>query len=130
MAQLELLVAAEGYSVDQQSNALSIFTTIEEIEGRGAGLIPKLCLISVWRREQGDEERDFQAILRIQQNGQQIGQDMPLNFRFPANRHRLFHNILGLPVRPEEGAISFSILLNGQVLRSYEIIVRPLPGVG
>ena len=77
-------------------------------------LITKCAAVSLWRLETGDEERDWQVIVRITLPGQGP-QDFPTNFRARAGtlRHRVTQRIYGLPLL-EQGEVRFELLLNGE----------------
>lgn len=123
MPRVELLLAAESHAVDQQTNALSIFNIIE---GTYTGIIPKVVFITVWKREPGDEDRDFQSLLRVTSGARQVG-EFPLNFRMTAPRHRSFHVLMGLPAGRAGETIRFEVLLNGQSVGRCEIEVSEAP---
>jgi hypothetical protein len=126
MPHVEFLVAAEGHSVDQQSNALSIFNILEKIQGAsgGAGLLPRVEVITVFVRDDGDEGRDFQALLQVHTRASQIGRGFPMNFQMSAERHRLFHVIYGLPIPADAGFLRFDVQVNGERVGSYQVDVE------
>ena len=80
MARVGYFVVCEGVSVDQLSNNITLFNIFESCS---PGQLPKAVAISSWHREEGDEDRDFQASLRIISGERRIG-DFPQNFRMTA----------------------------------------------
>jgi hypothetical protein len=117
------MVPAESHAVDQITNACSIFNIIENI-GAAVGLIPKIELITIWVREEGDEGKDFQALLRVSDNQGRIGPDFSMNFQMTAPRHRTFHSLVGIPIRSVPNMVMFEMLLNGDVVARYQVPVQ------
>src|SRR5258708_158386 len=118
MARLDYFVVAQNISVDQTTNAVSAFNIVEELRSPGFPvLVPSLAVLSVWHREEGDQEQDFQCTLRVTPPGE-IPQDFHTNFRLLPPRHRLIHRLQGLPIL-RAGDIHFEILLNGAVRLEY-----------
>ena len=112
MARLEYCIVAQNVSIDQSTNLVSAFGVLEEVRTAGFPLlIPSLAVLSVWHSEQGDQDRDFQCVLRITAPGENPN-EFPFNFRLPVVRHRLVHRLQGVPIL-REGNIRFEILLNG-----------------
>jgi hypothetical protein len=126
MPHVEYLVAAEGHSVDQQTNALSIFNILEKLQttSRGDNVVPRVVVITVFGRDDGDDGQDFQALLEVHTRSGQIGRPFPLNFRMSAERHRLFHVLFGLPIPANAGFIRFDVQVNGQPVGSYQVDVE------
>lgn len=122
MPRVELMVAAESHAVDQITNAISIFNIIENVAA--VGIIPKIEIITVWLRQEGDEGRDFQALLRVSDNQGRVGPGFAMNFQMPAPRHRTFHALVGLPIRSVPGMLVFEMLMNGEVVARYEVQVQ------
>ena len=114
MPRLECFVVAETVSIDKLTNAVSLFNILEEVHSRTFPfLVPKVAVFSLWRKEAGDEERDWQALLKVTQPSGEA-RDRAINFRFSSSRrHRLIQRISGLPVLTE-GDVRFELLLNGQ----------------
>lgn len=112
MARLEFFVVAEDVSIDQSTNQVSVFSILEEVKMPGfPGRVNKCIAFALWRREPGDEERDFQMTLRVTLP---TGQDYRLetNFRMSRPRHRILNRLSSLPL-PGEGELRFEVLLNG-----------------
>ena len=125
MPQLQFMLVAEGVVVDRQTNNVTLFNLVEEMRGTRPGTFPRLVVYSNWQMQQGDEDQDFQAILRVERGGTRIGEDFALNMRTPAQRHRLFHTIFGLPVEAEgPPELHFLMFLDGEQVGSYTVTIR------
>lgn len=114
MAHLEYFLVAEDVSVDQTTNRLSLFNTLEEFQTPGFPLlISKCCAVALWQKEPDDEGRDFQCVLRIILPTGQTHQ-LETNFRMANPRHRIINRIQGLPILAA-GELRFDLLLNGVI---------------
>jgi hypothetical protein len=122
MARLELFVVSEGVSVDQFTNQLSLFSVLEEVTPPDFPFVlPSAAAVSLWMKEAGDDDRDFQCMLRVTlTDGSQ--REFTSNFRFRARRHRVIQRIQGLPLN-EPGVLRFEVLLNGEYKASHEVDV-------
>jgi hypothetical protein len=106
--------------VDQATNRLSLFNVLETVQApRFPMLVLKCMAVALWRRDAGDEERDFQSMLRITLPGGAVHQ-IETNFRIRRTRHRIVNRLSGLPI-PEAGDVHFELLLNGQHAASHII---------
>jgi hypothetical protein len=101
-----LFVVSEGASVDRNSNALSIFNMMEEINPVGLPLIiPTLVVIQVVEREDSDPD-ELRGHLTIT-NNERSPNGFPSDILFHGNRRaRLTVRINGLPVH-EAGTLVF-----------------------
>jgi len=125
MARLEFFVVSVSASVDQTTNQASIFDIIEEVKATAFPSLLHSCVaFSLWRREPGDEERDFQLILRITTPGGAI-HDFPSNFRMPAARHRTLVRVQGLLVE-QPGQLRFEAILNGTHAAEHVVDVQQI----
>ena len=122
MARLELFVVSEGVSVDQLTNQLSLFSVLEEVRSPDFPFVlPSAAAVSLWMKEAGDNDRDFQCMLRVTlTDGSQ--REFTSNFRFRARRHRVILKIQGLPLN-EPGMLRFEVLLNAEYVASHEVDV-------
>jgi len=122
MARLGLFVVSEGVSVDQLTNQLSLFSVLEEVTPPDFPfLLPSAAAVSLWMKEAGDDDRDFQCMLRVTlPDGSH--REFTSNFRFRARRHRVILKIQGLPLN-EPGMLRFEVLLNGEYAASHEVDV-------
>lgn len=98
--------------------------------GQPPGIIlTQLVAVSCWNREPGDEDKDFQATLRIHapnQEKQSDPQEFAINFRMERPRYRLSLRIQGMP-KLEPGQLKFELLLNGQHRAWHTVNVTQLP---
>jgi hypothetical protein len=122
MARLELFVVSEGVSVDQFTNQLSLFSVLEEVTSPDFPFVlPSAAAISLWMKEAGDDDRDFQCMMRVLlPDGYR--HELTTNFRFRGRRHRVIQRIQGVPVT-EPGMLRFEVLLNGEYIASHEVDV-------
>lgn len=132
MPKLEYFLVCESVSVDRETNRVSLFNVIEDIckvkPGAEASspLVVNLVAVSCWNREEGDENKDFQAILRIQlppiePNGVPRNEELPLNFRMQSRRQRLLMRLMAPAPPARDGKIKFELLLNGRHCADHEI---------
>ncbi len=115
MPKLEYFLVCESVSTDQETNRVSLFNVLEDIHILPAGqpgvILAQLVAVSCWNREPGDEEKDFQATLRIHSPGSSEPKEFPMNFRMDRPRYRLSLRIQGVP-NLEPGQLRFELLLN------------------
>jgi len=116
MPSLEYFLVCESVSTDQETNRVSLFNILEDLQLGGqsnsAAVVAQFVAVSCFNRETGDESQDFQAMLRIHApNGEMT--EFPLNFRMERPRQRLTMRFFGLPPL-EPGSLRFELLLNGQ----------------
>lgn len=119
MPKLEYFLICESMCTDQETNRVSLFNVLEDLQVWPPGtapqqqpLVPHFVAVSCWNREPGDEDKDFQAILRIHPpNGE--SKDFSLNFKMERPRYRLSLRFQGMP-KLDPGVLKFELLLNGQ----------------
>ena len=115
MAKLEFFAVSESVSVDQSTNKVSLFEILESLPidtASSVTVIPKCVAASLWRMEAGDENKDFQVMLRLFQPGEEVGEDFATNLTATSARHRVFTTLIGVPLHGP-GEFRFEILLNG-----------------
>lgn len=112
MPRLEFFVVADSVSIDQNTNLASIFNILEEIRPQGFPILLSRCVaFSLWYRQEGDENRDFQSTLRvISPDG--ATREFASNFRLVRPRHRIVQGIQNLQITTP-GDLRFELLLNG-----------------
>lgn len=133
MPRLEYFLVCESVSVDRETNRISLFNVIEDIRFSKPGTettapwLVNFVAVSCWNREDGDEDVDFQATLRIHsppsdEGEQREPKDLPLNFRMQSRRQRLLMRFAA-PVLPRtrSGKLRFELLLNGRHCAEHEI---------
>lgn len=126
MPSLEYFLVAESYSVDRQTNRVSLFNVIETVlTPQFPFAILTMVAVTAWNAEEGDTGQDFQATLRI--TGPVEGGEEQLNTNFTINtvRHRTFQNIQGLPIIGP-GELRLEILLNDIHQASHTISVQQI----
>jgi hypothetical protein len=120
MARLKFVLACESLSVDQMTNAVSLFNIVEQYPANA--VIPKVVVVSYWHLDAEELGQEFQATLRIRR-GAADAQDVPMNFTGSARRQRTVHIIVGIPTPAAGQEIEFEVLLNGAVRGNYSISI-------
>lgn len=133
MPKLEYFLICESVSVDRETNRISLFNVIEDLTIVKPGkeiaspILFNFVAVSCWNREEGDEQTDFQATLRIHQPPDENGSpvepnDLALNFQMHSRRQRLLMRLAtpALP-RAHDGKLRFELLLNGKHCAEHEI---------
>ncbi len=130
MAKLEYFLICESMSTDRETNRVSLFNVLEDLqvfatESAEQRQLPVTHLVAVacWNREPGDEDQDFQMTLRIHAPGQDP-KDFSLNFKMERPRHRLSLRLQGLP-KLEPGELKFELLLNSKHVAWHTVNVFP-----
>jgi hypothetical protein len=114
MPQLEYFLASESCAIDSQTNRVSIFNVLEEIQAAGfPTLMPGVVAMAVWNAEPGDEQRDFQAVFLVSGPGDEEPRRFPVNFRIPEARARTLIQIVGYPVNGP-GQLRFEVEIDGE----------------
>lgn len=134
MPRLEYFLVCESISTDQETNRVSLFNVLEDLEvlPQGTGRENKLFVsqfvaVSCWNQQPGDEDKDFQATLRIHAPKQEP-KDFPMNFKMERPRYRLSFRFQGMP-KLEPGEVKFELLLNGQHVAWHTVnVVAPSKG--
>jgi len=132
MPKLEYFIVCESVSVDQTTNAVSLFNVYEDVRLVPAGTptprVTNMVAVCCWLREENDEAGvKHRAVLRIHREDTEP-QDMPLEFDVgDRNRMRLFFRFQGpFPARP--GQLRLEILLNDEHQANHVInILGPSP---
>ena len=124
---LEYFVVCESISIDRETNRVSLFNIVEDIQPMGPAtpgpIVAQFVAVSCWIRQPGDEGRDFQVIHRIHTSDEEH-KDFPMNFRMEGPRQRLLLRIQGVPpVRT--GSLRFELLLNGEHVADHVVTVHP-----
>lgn len=112
MPKLEYFLICESMSTDQETNRVSLFNVLEDLQVLPPGttpqpqlLVPHFVAVSCWNREPGDEDKDFQAILRIHPPKKEP-KEFSMNFKMERPRYRLS---VALPRDAETGSRSTEI---------------------
>lgn len=136
MPTLEYFVICESVSTDKDTNRVSLFNIVEEVnlhrraeQGVPRNGIPivQFVAVSCWNRLPGDEGNDFQAMLRIHPTAPDVeAAEFPLNFTMQNRRQRLLMRIAGIPEMPA-GDLRFELLLNGEHAATHTITIAEAP---
>lgn len=122
MARLEFFIVSEDMSIDQFTNRLSLFNILEELAIPALPFVlPSAIAVSLWMMEAGDDELDFQCLLRVTMpNDTQL--EFTTNFKTSSRRHRVIQTIQGVTLN-NPGVLRFEVLLNGKHAASHEVDV-------
>jgi hypothetical protein len=122
MPELEYFLVAESISVDQETNRVSIFNVLEELQADSVPFVyPSLIAISSWNLAEDELGGDFQVMLRVNSPAQESPFDYPINLsRERRRRHRIYHRLIG-PSFHAFGDLKFEVLLNGEHRASHII---------
>lgn len=93
-------ILARGYAVDAQANALTLFHVLESIGAPTLpGAIPDFRIVTLWKREQGEENVDFaQRTVFSGPDGKEIAH-WDQSFRLDRPRMRVLGTINMFPIR-------------------------------
>ena len=129
MIRTQYAICAERVVRDANSNTVSIFEVVEEIQSPGfPRLVPMIMAVWVLERDAGDPQQP-PAALRLIHNGAELHRtDLTVDFQ-DVNRTRAFVRLGGL-VLPGPGTLRFSFLLDGEERAFYNIEVRQVGGEG
>jgi len=124
---LEYFIVSESYSIDHDSNKVSIFDILEEItvdEDKLPLRLPQACAVATWIVEEGDNKIEWQAKVRIT-NFEDKANDYTINLAFveDALRHRIAFTIGHLPIT-KLGNMTVELLLNDKHQASHTISVK------
>ena len=111
MPQHLLTIAARGHCVDAQSNALTLFSVLEEVRGDQAN--PQsgpFSVVTFWDRQAKDEGVDYQQRIRLLDpaGAELVSGTMPLHMATP--RHRVFATV-ECPPLVQSGRYVFEICI-------------------
>ena len=132
MPQLEYFLVCESISTDRETNRVSLFNVLEDLQIAGPGTAPQqprllsqFVAVSCWNKEEGDEARDYQLMLRIHVPGEEP-KEFSMNFIMERPRHRLSLGFQGIP-NLEPGQLRFELLLNSEHVAWHTVNVFPPP---
>lgn len=119
----KLLLCATGIVRDTQTNNISVFNILEQINFASfPGAIADFFILSVIERESGDPEvLTGKLCIKIGEISI-LEQDVEYNFQ-NKNRTRLIVGLGGLPI-PQPGILSISMSYNGNELHKYNIQIE------
>lgn len=121
MARLEYFLVCESVSIDQETNKISLFNVLEGAQGKSFPvIIPTIAAVSAWNRQSGDEDTDYQIILRMQLPGEVEKKDFRTNIRLDQQRHRVIQRIENIQIN-QPGELIFEVLIN-EVSSAHHVI--------
>lgn len=131
MPKLEYFLICESMCTEQETNRVSLFNVLEDLQvlppgtAPGGPIVPHFVAVSCWNREPGDDDKDFQAILRIHPPSEhEDPKDFSMNFKMERPRYRLSLRFQGMP-KLEPGLLKFELLLNGKHVAWHTVNVFP-----
>ena len=123
MPKLEYFLISEGVSVDQITNRLSIFNVFENVNAYDFPTrVPLVIAVVSLVKEDGDQGKDFQLILKIHSPEEEKTFEFSMNFIMKSERHRLLLNVDNMQIKAP-GVITFEIYLNGNLLTTRTVNV-------
>ena len=123
MARLEFFLACESVSIDQETNQSSVFNILEEIQSTAfPTVLPHCVAVSLWHQEPGDEDKEFQLLLRITLPTGET-HDFRTNFQLKTPRHRVLQRFEGLPIQ-SAGELRFEARLNDEHAAYHMVTVK------
>jgi len=127
---LEFFLVAESYSVDQETNRLSIFDVLVNIVSSGkVAMLNRVAAICEWIIPTACIDKDYLAMLRVVSPSGKCTEELKLAFTGKASRHRLYLRILGARFETA-GRWVFELLLDGEHVASHEVDVQlEQPGI-
>lgn len=127
MARLEFFVVSNSVSIDRQTNLATIIEVAEVFTFPDfPGMVINCVAFSLWRREEGEEGKDFQVALRIA-SPDADDFEMRSNFKMTRLRHRMVQRVQGIPIL-REGQVRFEVLLNGEHAAEHIVDVKKQGG--
>ncbi len=126
MPTLEFFVVAESFSIDRQSNRLSIFNIVETLAAEEFPVVlPSMVVITCLNLTDDELGEDFQVLLNVRSGGgdSPLGGPFPTNFKARSRRHRIIQSFQGVPFN-DPGDIMFKQSLNGQHLATHLLEVK------
>ena len=124
MAELEYFLVSESVAIDRDTNALSLFSVVEELHVVDLpALLPRLAAISGWLLEDADIGKDYQATVVVRRPDGSEFLSMALNFTASRSRQRAVMRAEGFPF-DSVGTWLFELLLNGAHKASHRISVQ------
>lgn len=123
MAALEFFVVSSSVSIDQQTNRVSVFEIIEEVQARALpAILPQMVAVALFMMDDDEIGRDFQITVRIHPPSGASPPDARMNFTAGSARHRITLRLQGLAFG-EIGPWRVELLLNGDHSASHTIQV-------
>jgi hypothetical protein len=120
---LMLICCAEGIAVDTQTNNVTLFNILEEIQPRTFPFAwPSFRVLSVMAREPDDPD-EASYLLKIRVGDTEI-YSQSVDFTFgEKQRHRQILNFQGMPI-PEPGVLRVEALVGDGPPQSWEVLVQ------
>ncbi len=125
MPTLEFFVVAESFSIDRQSNRLSIFNIVETLTAEEFPVVlPSMVVVTCLNLTDDELGEDFQVLLNVCSGGDSpLGGPFPTNFKAQSRRHRVIQSFQGVPFS-KPGDIRFEQTLNGDHLATHLLEVK------
>jgi hypothetical protein len=129
MPSLEYFLVARSVVIDQFTNAVSVFSIVDEIVPKKLPAtfmrLTALIGLNVEKDELG-QQASYRVAVRIP------GQDAPLESEFDFTlewfRHRYAPSFIGVTV-PAAGNLEFTLYINDQEVARHQVLIHP-PGAG
>lgn len=121
----KLLLCCHGAVRDAQTNNVSVFNILEQVNGAGfPTFIPTLFIVAFVKREKDDPE-NCTATLEINLGETSLGA-FPIDIAFGEKlKSRLITELQGLVI-PQPGILSFELKIDNQKINAWEVRVESL----
>ena len=110
------------YSVDQETNLVSIFNVLEDLhlaqtpkigETKPAYILNQFVAVAVFNREPNEDEKEFEACLKYNlPDG--THKEHRIRFKMERNRHRVVMRFVGMPPVAKDGLLRFDLSVDGE----------------
>jgi Family of unknown function (DUF6941) len=126
---VELMTAAHGSAIDRDTNSISIFEIIDELNAPSFPLlVQKMVIVVIFRREKVSEAESVESKIRIVMEEDLLFEsDFTFNFNVNSRRNRTRLALDGFVI-PKPGIVRFEILLEGKELGSHRMWANVVDG--
>jgi hypothetical protein len=125
MPSLEYFVVARSVVIDQFTNAVSVFSIVDEIVPRKlpATFMRLTALIGLnVEQDEWGQQASYRVVLRIP--GQEAPLESAFKFSLEWYRHRYAPSFIGVKV-PTAGRMDFALYVNDQEVAHHQVLIHP-----
>lgn len=124
MPKLNHLLFAEGWSVDSDTNRLSVFNIIEGLfPRRFPARVNRLVGIAEVAFSEAELNQDYQVSLEVVRPGCEVEKPFSANMRSEAAEHVAIMRLRNMPIA-QHGNLLFRLRINGELLTERTLIVH------
>jgi hypothetical protein len=122
-----LSVVAQGFARDADTNVVSLFNILENINGEGFPILVQTFVFFTLFEKEADEPQRYRATFSANLEGKALfTQQFDFDFQ-GRNRARSFNKVEGL-VLPSPGNLEFGLELDNGVRASYAVMINAIEG--